>query len=249
MTPPKPETTLIHLSLIDSTNNYAMQLLDAEAAGAGTIIVADEQSAGKGQRGRTWLDVPGQSLLMSTILAPEVSLEYQFSLSAAIAVTVAEFLMEIHEHWDIRIKWPNDILINDRKAGGILIENVLRGSRWSWCVVGLGLNVRQPAFPESLPFATSLRKESGKDFEVMTLAGEIGNRFLSLNAAAITDGTYLARYNQYLYRKDALQRFTDDGREWTATVLNVTPDGQLQVLTEDGIQKQYRHGEVVWKWE
>ena len=134
---------IIELDSIDSTNNYAMQLIDANKAQHGLTIVTQSQSEGKGQRGKTWLDAPGQSLLMSIIIHPKKEINDQFVFNAAVAVAIANVLQKSNHNWDIRIKWPNDIIINAKKAGGILIENILRGSRWTHSVVGLGLNVKQ----------------------------------------------------------------------------------------------------------
>ena len=248
MSPRYPHATLIHLPLIDSTNNYAMQLLDAEAAVGGTTIVADAQSDGKGQRGRIWLDEPGQSLLMSTILSPHLELEHQFSLSAAVAVLVAETLSKLHQHWEVRIKWPNDIIINDKKAGGILIENILRGSTWSWCIVGLGLNVLQKEFPQNLPFATSLFIESKVSFDVMGLAKMVSEKVVNIEEEELRSGAYLERYNQYLYRKNGLQIFAQHGQEWPAVIRSAARNGMLQVELADGAILHYTHGRVEWKW-
>src|SRR5690606_29724577 len=122
-------------------------LIDADTAQAGLTIVTDVQTNGKGQRGRKWLDAPGESLLMSLVVVPEYEIEHQFSFNMAISLAIADYLQHIYENWDIRIKWPNDIIINDKKAGGILIENVIRGNKWAYSVVGIGINILQYTMP------------------------------------------------------------------------------------------------------
>src|SRR5690606_18341153 len=119
-------------------------------------IVAEQQHSGKGQRGRHWQDEAGASLLMSLIIAPQKPVNQQFIFSAAVAIAVAQVVSELLPNQQIAIKWPNDLIINDKKAGGILIENILRGSTWSYAVAGIGLNVNQTLLPQ-LPNATSLR--------------------------------------------------------------------------------------------
>src|SRR5690606_23377330 len=144
------------------TNNYAMQLIDADTAQPGLTVTAGEQTHGKGQRGRVWEAATGDNVLMSIVLAPGQVVDRQFAFLTAVAVAVADTLLDVYEHWDVRIKWPNDIIVNDKKAGGILIENVLKGGVWAYSVVGLGLNVLQYEFPPSLPHAISLRMAAGK---------------------------------------------------------------------------------------
>src|SRR5688572_17585879 len=156
---------MLKFDCIDSTNNYAMQLIDADKAEHGLTILAARQTAGKGQRGRSWSDEAGQSLLMSIILRPRFDLQQQPQFLAAIAVTVADSIQQLMPEQPVSIKWPNDILIADKKAGGILIENVVRGQAWPWSVVGIGINVGQTELPAFLPNATSLRVVVGRHFD------------------------------------------------------------------------------------
>src|SRR5690606_38514963 len=118
-----PDNPIIELDEIDSTNNYAMGLLNADKACMGLTIVARSQTKGKGQRGRVWQDQPGASLSMSMIVEPERGLDAQFVFIAQVALAVADALQGLDNNMDVAIKWPNDIIINDKKAGGILIEN------------------------------------------------------------------------------------------------------------------------------
>ncbi|MBL7717315.1 MAG: biotin--[acetyl-CoA-carboxylase] ligase, partial [Flavipsychrobacter sp.] len=220
---------MIVLDTIDSTNNYAMRLIDADKAQEGLTVVAREQTQGKGQRGRQWSAEPGDSLLMSIIANPDRALREQFLYNAAIATAVAGYLEELHEGWDIRIKWPNDIIINDKKAGGILLENVIRGSQWVYGVVGLGLNVLQSSFPDSLPHATSLRIQSGKRFHMEELRSELRERILANLYQPFSARQILEEYNHLLYKRGRVQRFSDDKQTWEVKVLGALSDGSLQV--------------------
>src|SRR5690348_4069694 len=192
---------IIELDSIDSTNNYAMALIDADKAQHGLTVTARRQTAGKGQRGKQWLDELGQSLLMSIIVVPQCGLEDQFAFNASVAVSVAEILEEIYKNWQIRIKWPNDIIINDKKAGGILIENIIRGGTWSYSVIGIGINILQTGFPAELPYATSLKIASGRSFKIAELRQQICNRILEYTSGEITSSLILQRYNELLYKK------------------------------------------------
>ena len=242
------ELPIIHLDSIDSTNNYAMQLIDANKAQHGLTIVAQSQTGGKGQRGKTWIDAPGQSLLMSIITTPQRAIREQFVFNASVAVAIVKVLQYLNNYWDIRIKWPNDIIINDKKAGGILIENVLRGSNWAYSVIGLGLNVKQEHFSTDLPHATSLKIASGSDFEIAKLCSEIRDGILSEIAIPHPAEITMNLYNGYLYKKNAKQGFSNNTGQWEATILNVHTDGSIEVQLEDGNIAFYHHGQVLWDW-
>ncbi len=241
------DAPVIELDTIDSTNNYAMQLIDADTAQPGLTITAREQTQGKGQRGRVWEAASGDNVLMSIVLAPHQTADQQFAFLTAVAVAVADSLLDVYEHWDIRIKWPNDIIVNDKKAAGILIENVLKGGAWAYSVVGLGLNVLQSEFPSSLPHAISLRMASGKEFGVRDLALQIRERILMYTCQEDMNVLF-DRYNQYLYRRSYRQRFVTGETVWNGTVVMVTKDGLLEVQHEDGSLRRYSHGTVTWQW-
>ncbi|MBA3829705.1 MAG: biotin--[acetyl-CoA-carboxylase] ligase [Taibaiella sp.] len=239
---------IIELDAIDSTNNYAMRLIDADTALPGLTITARRQRAGKGQRGRQWTDVPDQSLLMSMVTVPVRPLEEQFIFNASVAIAIAEVLLEVYEQWDVRIKWPNDIIINDKKAGGVLIENVLRGNRWANSVIGLGLNVHQETFSSDLPFATSLKIEAGRDFDLHLLLTKLRKQIWEATRADSSVMDIMRQYNTLLYRKGKEQTFTDNNRDWSAIIVGTHASGTLQVQTEDGTISQYTHGVYTWKW-
>lgn len=242
------DAPIIELDSIDSTNNYAMRLIDADTAQPGVTIVAGEQTQGRGQRGRTWADTPGQSLLMSIVAVPKWLLNEQFMFNAAATTAIADTLQELYEHWDVRIKWPNDIIINDKKAGGILIENVLRGAKWEYAIIGFGLNIGQPSFPDELPYATSLKIASGKDFDLTMVRDALRKNILESIAVWKPANEVLKRYNDYLLRGGETQFFSDGAMEWEATILHANENGTLRVQLTDGSMVSYVHGAVTWVW-
>lgn len=236
---------LLHFDTLDSTNNYAMALVNADTALPGTTIVADRQTAGRGQRGRQWADSVGESLLMSVVVVPQRALTGQFGFSAAIALALAETLQDLLPAAEVRIKWPNDIYVNDRKAGGMLIENVIRGSQWTQAVVGFGLNVAQPQLPEALPFATSLRREGGEGLTVERLIAPLREAILQAVLNEKNDDSILEGYNCRLWRRGAWQPFGEAGETWSGRILAAGEDGTLLIETEDGA-RTLRHGEAEW---
>lgn len=239
---------VIELDTIDSTNNYAMWLIDADTAQPGLTITARQQTRGKGQRGKNWAGVIGESLLMSIVIAPQYSLEQQFSFNMSVSIAIAEVLQHHYEQWDVRIKWPNDIIINDKKAGGVLIENVIRGDKWIYSVVGIGINVRQESFPQDLPFATSLQIEGAKDIKIPDLADKLREWILKYTAQNIPSHCLLKQFHEVMYRKDDRQRFAIDENEFIANVSGVTEDGLLQLKLDDGNIVNYNHGALEWLW-
>jgi BirA family biotin operon repressor/biotin-[acetyl-CoA-carboxylase] ligase len=239
---------IIELDSVDSTNNYAMRLIDADKAQAGLTIAAKSQVSGRGQRGNTWVDSHGHCLLMSIIVKPSLPIHEQFLFSAAISTGIANVLQKLYSHWDLRIKWPNDIIINDKKAGGILIENVLRGSRWTHSVIGLGLNVTQESFSEELPNAISLKIASGLDFEIDKLREKLRVQILANTVIPPPPRVVMKDLNDKLYKKGQLQKFKDESGIWLATIVGVKKDGTLDVKREDGTAVNITHGQAVWVW-
>lgn len=237
---------VIELDTIDSTNNYAMHLIDADTAQPGLTIVADVQTQGKGQRGKKWVDAFGESLLMSLVVKPEYEIEQQFAFNMAVSLAIADYLQEIYENWDIRIKWPNDIIVNDKKAGGVLIENVIRGNQWAYSVVGIGINVLQQQMPADLPFATSLRIQSDRSLVIFDLVSGIRERIFSYLVNKPDPVWLLKLYNDSLFRKDAAQRFKIGNDEFIATIGGATHAGLLQLNLADGNTVNYSHGAIEW---
>lgn len=240
---------LIELEFTDSTNNYAMQLINDDKAHPGTTVVARSQGGGKGQRGRKWADTPGESLLMSVVVAPKQPLTEQFVFSASLAVAIANVLQNIVSDTPVAIKWPNDIIINDKKAGGILIENVLRGSNWTHSVIGFGLNVNQTEFPDELPNATSLQIATGKHLEINALARQIGEHILASSLFPKSAQRIMENYNELLYRKGMIQQFEDNGASREAKIMGVNSDGAIELRFAGSTRSDcYHHGQINWVW-
>ena len=141
---------VIRLTSVASTNSYALEL-SADPESHGTVVVTEEQTAGRGQYGRTWVSGPGDSLLMSVIVHPPPVLTRPVLLIAWAAVALGDAIFSL-TGLQARIKWPNDLLIRGKKVSGIHTESANRS-----VVVGIGLNLNQPHFDERiLPDATSL---------------------------------------------------------------------------------------------
>ena len=170
---------LIELPSIDSTNIYAMEQIKAGKAISGSCYNTPFQTHGKGQHGRVWESEKGQNLLCSYVLElkslnPNKNWgpEDQKGLSAAVAIGAKAFF-GAHAGDETLIKLPNDIYWRDRKAGGILIENSLRGTEWTWAVIGIGFNINQTSFSPDAPNPVSLRQITGRQWEIARLQTEL----------------------------------------------------------------------------
>ena len=145
---------LIHISETNSTNNYLQSLCSKQKVEELTVVVADFQTSGRGQRGNSWESDSGKNLLFSIVIFPEfLEARRQFLISQIISLAIKEELDTYTT--DISIKWPNDIYWHDKKIAGILIENVLSGSTFSRAIIGMGLNINQKNFYSS--FISSFR--------------------------------------------------------------------------------------------
>jgi BirA family transcriptional regulator, biotin operon repressor / biotin---[acetyl-CoA-carboxylase] ligase len=232
---------------IDSTNNYATAQAHAGKAFHGNVFFAYEQTAGKGQRGKKWIAATGENIMMSIILEQKrLSINEQFLLSACIALGCFDLLNKYLPE-EISIKWPNDLYIRDRKAGGILIENILSGDNWRYAIVGIGININQTKFDKGLANPVSLKQATGKIFEVIDLAKElcgcIEKRYNQLEI--IKRDEMIAEYNQHLYKRNKQVRLKKGNEIFETIIKEVSPQGKL--ITVDEEERSFDFGEVVWE--
>jgi BirA family biotin operon repressor/biotin-[acetyl-CoA-carboxylase] ligase len=160
---------------LPSTNTHALSLLRNENLSEGTVILARNQVQGKGQAGNRWLSVADKNLTFSTVLCPSfLALDDVFYLSKMTAIALREAVAELLPRENVEIKWANDLFINGKKAGGILIENQLEQNRLKYAIIGIGLNVNQTYFAEEIAFsATSLRQYAISDWDILSVCEKI----------------------------------------------------------------------------
>lgn len=236
---------------IDSTNNYAIQLIDDGLAHHGDVIWAFSQTAGKGQRGKVWETNPGENLMMTLIVTPQQSLvQHPHHLNMIVAQTLAFYFQQLYPNWQLNIKWPNDIYINAKKTAGILVENIFRGSNWSHSIIGIGVNVNQKQFADHLTNASSMTIASGLHFDILELLTDIRagilNNIQQYNHQRFEEA--LAYYNAHLFSKDKLMHFqlNEGAEEFEAKVLFVDEDGYINLETKNGMLK-CGSGGLIWK--
>ncbi|RLC31866.1 MAG: biotin--[acetyl-CoA-carboxylase] ligase [Deltaproteobacteria bacterium] len=224
-----------YLREVDSTNLKA-KLLAEKGASEGTVVVAEEQSAGRGRRGRRWFSSPGNGIYMSLILRPSISPIGAPRITLMTAVAVAEALLA-EVDLDVRIKWPNDLLVRGRKLVGILTEINTEMDAVNYIVVGIGMNVNTPAedFPEEIrEIATSIFRETGKRFSRIRLVKACLEQFETYYEMFKEN-----RFPAIIRRWKELarivgQRITVDvlGKEYAGQVVEIDADGVL-ILRDD----------------
>ena len=202
----------------------------------GDIILAQRQTAGRGQRGHTWESREGENLTFSLLLEPLfLSPSEQFLISECVALGVCDALL--HYGIEAQIKWTNDIYIGDRKLAGILIEHKLQGSALARTVAGIGLNVNQKAFSDDLPNPISMAQATGREFDreevLQTVATSLMARYEQLREGGAKE--LQADYHQRLYRLGQEHCYAlPDGSRFRGIIRGVEPTGALRIENERG---------------
>ncbi|HVF80480.1 MAG TPA: biotin--[acetyl-CoA-carboxylase] ligase [Flavisolibacter sp.] len=239
-------TPFIELQRVESTNNYAIGALHAGMAQHGTAVFAHHQTAGKGQRNKQWFGEAGKNIALSVIVKPDSSsLSGSFLLSMAAAVAVQEFFTT-YAGDEVKVKWPNDIYWRDRKAAGILIENIVQGTEWKAAVIGIGININQVSFEGLQTKAVSLKQITGKAHEPVVLAKELCT-YLSNSLAVLKTSPLqiMTSYKSCLYKKEETVRLKKDNRVFNAVIKDVSVMGEL--IVHHATEERFSVGEVEWQ--
>jgi len=241
---------IIFLPEVHSTNSYAIDLLKNVNLPEGTVVQAASQTRGKGQRGAGWNSDPGRNLTVSVILKPGfLSVKNQFFLYQIVALACYDAMAEILDNGqiDIKIKWPNDILVNRKKIAGILIENTIQNNQVNWCVAGIGINVNQEIFDEDIN-ATSLKMITGKDYSMKyilkTVCKHLEKYYLALLNTKLS--AVKEDYLKHLYGLNEYLDFEIDGHVKTLLVKGLGDTGLLMLENESGQIMEVDVKEVKW---
>jgi len=257
------------LESVDSTNNYAMAKVRTGLAKHGDGFFAMAQVNGKGQRGKAWITEPGTNIILTLVMQPfPLQLNQQFQFSSAIALAACDFFAR-YAGDETTIKWPNDIYWRDRKAGGILIENIIGGQEqeasgkwessasglttnhltlntpfWQWAITGMGININQTSFPENIRNAVSLKQITGKDRDVIELAKELCGCVQSRYQQLLAGNNLLQEYNDHLFKKGVAVRLKKGSRVFEGIIKEVNISGELVVMT--ATEEHFSFGEIEW---
>lgn len=231
---------------VDSTNTWGKRLAE-EGAPHGTLIVADEQTQGRGRRGRSWKSPKGTNISMTLILRPDLEPSRASMLTIVMGLSVAQGLKELLE-LPIEIKWPNDAVLNGHKLCGILTEMSAQIDYINYVVVGTGINVNLPEIPEDLKeIATSLLIETGHTVNRAEVIGAVMRAFARNYESFIETGDLSGlrdAYNEILANRDRQVRVLDPKDPYEGVALGINPRGELLVRKEDGSVSEVYAGEV-----
>lgn len=216
----------LHFEEIDSTNNYlknSYQLLNNF-----TFVTADYQSKGRGRNERVWESEKGKNLMFSMLIKDSNLLENSAHLSIMIAVIISD-LLEKYGLNNVSIKWPNDILINDKKVCGILLEGQLP----NYVVIGVGLNVNQKAFPDNLRRpATSLIKELKKEIPIKELEDRLFPYIID-NLTSLERSDYLSYFNNHNHLLNKRVKVNISEQTFIGEVVGIDDYFNVQILCDD----------------
>lgn len=215
-----------------STNTYLAEIGQKSEPMEGTVVITDHQTAGRGQRGNRWEAQQGMNLTFSLLLHPCLRATEQFSLTIMVSLAIRDYLKtKIQAQVNCKIKWPNDILLDQKKVCGILIENIITGQTIEQSIVGIGLNINQQSFPIST--ATSLALVTGRQYslndELHLLLSRLEARYLQLKGGHLVDQR--KEYHSHLFGRGEERMFRSAGRNFRAVIEGVDESGKLMVRT------------------
>lgn len=231
---------ILRLDKIDSTNEHAFALLREVGLPEGSVITAENQFSGKGQRGNTWNSEPGKNLTASFVFKPQfLDAEDYFYLTKITTIAIFNVIKDKVE-LPVKIKWPNDIYIDNRKVGGILIENQLKGSRIGTTVIGIGLNVNQIDFGQLSNKATSLKIESDTHYSIDYLLTEVCEHIEANYLRVKANKHDLDRlFEKQLFGLNQWKTFEVDGVPKELMIKGVSPHGRLEVIDRNETPQKY----------
>jgi BirA family biotin operon repressor/biotin-[acetyl-CoA-carboxylase] ligase len=238
---------LIKLDAIDSTNDFLKGLSQKENLENYTVVTAKYQTKGKGQMGANWASEDDKNLITSILIKNTIiDINQIFNLNIVVAVSIIQVLNDLKISY-LNIKWPNDIMAENKKIAGILIENSIKENGKIESIVGIGMNVNQTNF-ENLPKASSLKNIMHHDFNIDTLLEnivlKIENNIEKLKNNEID--SFWNEYENYLFKKGKPTLFEDANQQRFMGIINgVTRNGQLEILLEDDSIKCFEVKEIM----
>ncbi len=237
----------VFIDEVDSTNLEAVRRYENGSLMSGTIIRTAFQTSGKGYEKNYWESEKGKNLLFTVSVKPaNIKASEQFMLTQIISLAIVEVLDYIIPEKGVSVKWPNDIYVGDKKIAGILIQNFIKNEDIDISLIGVGLNVNQTVFREETPNPTSLKLETGKEFDLDRIFEKIIERF-DYNLCVMPGNSESLKQN-YLKRLYRFNEFYDFGIENKKTVrgkiVDISSYGQMILETESGEKLKFNFKEV-----
>ena len=230
---------------VDSTNLIVKDWAQ-QGAEEGRSAVAEEQTAGRGRRGRSWISPPGEKLYFSILLRPQVEASRMAMITLLMAIAVTQSVRELH--LDAKIKWPNDVVVNGKKICGILTEMYPSADGSFFLVIGTGINVNQKEFPEEVKkTADSLALELGTDVDREVLLASVLRHFLDCYDSFLETMDLSGQkelYESFLVNKGRVVEVLDPKGKWQGTAIGIEKTGELLVQRKDSSVEAVYAGEV-----
>jgi len=237
---------------LGSTNTELSALLKNNQIKEGLCIAANSQSKGKGQGKNSWESEAGKNLCFSFLLRPDfLPPENQFLLNQIVALASLEFCNSITQHPHFKIKWPNDIYIDNKKLGGILIENRILGNTFESCIVGIGININQRVFTSDAPNPISIIHLTQKQARLKPLLKQFGKIFflwyelLKKSEFSVIESAY----KKNLLGINQTRKFRTGNETFTATIIGTDPFGRLMMKDENQNNRLFGFKEVTFLFD
>lgn len=239
MTALQKRWNVLKFSKLESTNTTALEWLKRNPNFNHSVIVAQSQEKGRGQRGTHWQDSNGKSLLMTLVIQPsQRKVEDRFTLSMIFSLAIHEALNQFSV--ESEIKWPNDILINRKKVGGILIETGIRGNFISHALMGLGLNLQKQKI--DIPHASTIEEESNQFISSDDFLEKIEFSFKKLQNMSFAD-----LKDQYLSKLIGFKQsetFEEEGVTFVGEIIDLEETGEIWIKKNSGEKLRYSFKEI-----
>lgn len=239
---------MIKLDAIDSTNSYLKKLLLKENINDFTVVVSKHQTNGRGRNGNLWANKPSLNLAFSVYKRfNNFSVNEKFMLNILSSISVYEVLKKYKLN-NLTIKWPNDIMTENKKIAGILIENSVRGNKINHSVIGVGININQSQFLD-LPNATSVFLESGKKHSVEKIAVELKDAIQkNFTDFEIRETELIEFYNSVLFKRNVTTDFTTvNAKKIQGTIIGVNKEGTLSLKQKNHKVFEYAENQIKMK--
>ncbi len=230
----------IYLSECESTNDYAKNLLEQNQVKSETCIHSDYQSKGRGQVNAVWESNKANNLLFSLIFETKIEIDLIFCLNISVSMVLKETLENILKT-NVKIKWPNDIYVNQKKIAGMLIENKIRGKEVVFSILGIGLNVNQLNFknPNACSIFQILKSETNRTDLLELISNKISNELKILNVNRFYFENNKAKYLNSLLDFNTEKSFFDKNGEFVGKIIDIKKDGKLVIQSGQKTNEYY----------
>ncbi len=233
---------------LDSTNKYMFDFITKNEADEGMVVIANTQTQGKGNANNKWESEADKNLTFSILLKPDfIDAEDQFSITQIISLSILNALSKYLDANRLRVKWPNDIYFSDKKLGGILIQNTIKGPKISNSVVGIGINVNQEKFTSDAPNPGSIMLITHEVVDKEILLKEILNNINDYYSRLMLFPSNKWLENQYLEKLYAINEtlsFKDKNGEFKGMIRGIDKFGRIIISHEKGEDIIYAFKEV-----